>query len=105
PPFCAVCLVTFSGQEEAQTAAAASSFGQELRLLAANSKTIPLRVLGPAPAALAMLNGRYRYKLTIKCRNDTAFRALMAQVLRQYHEGSYGGKVSAAVDFNSDCEA
>lgn len=105
PPFCAICVATFSAESEKETAQAAQAFANSLRSCAAAHKTIPLRVLGPAPAALAMLGGRYRYKLTVKCRNDVSFRRLLSEVLAEYHKGPFGGKVSLAVDFNNDNEA
>ena len=61
-------------------------------------------MLGPAPAGVAMLHGRYRYKLTIKCRNDGAFRELLRQVQRRYSDSPYVGKISVSIDFNSDSD-
>lgn len=51
-----------------------------------------------------MLHGRYRYKLTIKCRNDGAFRELLRQVQRRYSDSPYVGKISVSIDFNSDSD-
>ena len=70
--------------------------------LAARQPRLPLRVLGPTPMNIAMLNGKYRYKLTLKCRNDAAFRALMRQTLEEYGEQKLPARASVAIDFNSD---
>ena len=33
---------------------------------------------------ITMLNNKFRYKLTLKCRNDAAFRALLHETLDAY---------------------
>ena len=51
-----------------------------------------------------MLHGHYRYKLTVKCRNDAAFRGLLRQAQSQYSQSPYVGKVAVSIDFNSDSD-
>ena len=63
---------------------------------------MPLRVLGPAPMNIVMVKDRYRYKLTIKCRNDRAFRALLTAVMEDYAAEGLPGKASVTLDFHSD---
>lgn len=104
PPFCSLCLLQFAGAQEGQTASAARAFGVQIRQQAAGRKDLPLRILGPAPASVAMLHGKYRYKLTIKCRNDPPFRALLRSVQQQYSESPYAGKVAVSIDFYSDSD-
>ena len=59
-------------------------------------------MLGPVPMNIAMLGGRYRYKLTLKCRNDAKFRALLRAALDAYASEKLPAKTSVVVDFNSD---
>ena len=51
---------------------------------------------------ILMLGGRYRYKLTLKCRNDAQFRALLRAALDAYAAEKLPGKASVVIDFNSD---
>ena len=102
PPYCAFCVVGFSGSQDGAVFAAAHRFGSILAEQAARQPRLPLRVLGPTPMNIAMLNGKYRYKLTLKCRNDAAFRALMRQTLEEYGEQKLPARASVAIDFNSD---
>ena len=53
---------------------------------------------------IAMVNNHYRYKLTLKCRNDNAFRALMGEALAAYSAAGWPGKVSVYLDFHSDAD-
>lgn len=102
PPFCAFCVVGFVGEKEIDTLKAAQRFGQLLAARAAQQADLPLRLLGPTPMHIVMLNGKYRYKLTLKCRNDARFRAMMRAVLEDYAAEKLPQKASVILDFNSD---
>lgn len=102
PPFCAFCVIGFVGAQEGAVFIAAQKFSTLLARNASERPNIPLRVLGPAPMGIAMLNGKYRYKLTLKCRNDAAFRALLQQTLDAYAEEKLPQKASVILDFHSD---
>ncbi len=102
PPFCSFCIVGFVGAQEGAVALAAHRFGTLLAERAAAHPTMPLRLLGPAPMGITMLNGKYRYKLTLKCRNDAAFRALLRDALEAYAKEKLPQKASVILDFNSD---
>ena len=102
PPFCAFCVVGFVGDKEPEVLTAAVRFGQLLGETAAQNPKMPLRILGPAPMNIVMLNNKYRYKLTLKCRNDAQFRAVMRQTLDAYDKEKLPAKASVILDFNSD---
>ena len=102
PPFCSFCVVGFVGAQEGAVAMAAHRFGILLAERAAEQPQMPLRLLGPTPMAITMLNGKYRYKLTLKCRNDAAFRTLLRQTLEAYAQEKLPQKASVILDFNSD---
>ena len=102
PPFCSFCVIGFVGAQEGAVAMAAHRFGILLAERAAEQPQMPLRLLGPAPMAITMLNGKYRYKLTLKCRNDAAFRTLLRQTLEAYAQEKLPQKASVILDFNSD---
>ena len=104
PPFCSLCIVSFSGKKEGEVAQAAARFGQLLAGLAVKQPDIPLRVLGPTPGSILMINEVYRYKLTIKCRNDKRFRALLRQALGLYEQEKLPARAALAVDMHSDGE-
>ncbi|MFI3170571.1 MAG: primosomal protein N' [Faecalibacterium sp.] len=102
PPFCALCMVGFAGTNEKNVAEAARRFGVLLGQEAAKSPDLPLRVLGPIPCNIAKINDRYRYKLTVKCRNSPAFRNLMGQVLHLYEKEKLPSKATVILDMNAD---
>ena len=59
-------------------------------------------MLGPTPGSILKINEIYRYKLTVKCRNDKRFRALLGQVLGLYEQEKLPARASVAVDMHAD---
>lgn len=104
PPFCAICIVGFSGAKDDEAMKAAHSFANMLKSHAAENKNIPLRILGPAPMNVQMVKDLYRYKLTLKCRNDAAFRGIISDALADYSKEGLPSRVSIFIDFNSDAD-
>ena len=102
PPFCGLCVIGFAGAKEIETARAAARFAALLGQQAAKQPDLPLRVLGPTPGSIEKINDTYRYKLTIKCRNDRRFRDLVRSALELYEQEKLPSKASVAVDLHSD---
>ena len=102
PPFCGLCVIGFAGAKEIETARAASRFAALLGQQAAKQPDLPLRVLGPTPGSIEKINDTYRYKLTIKCRNDRRFRDLVRSALELYEQEKLPSKATVAVDLHSD---
>ena len=84
PPFCGLCVVGFAGPKESEVARASARFAALLGRQAAKQPDLPLRVLGPTPGSIEKINDSYRYKLTVKCRNDRRFRDLIRETLTLY---------------------
>ena len=102
PPFCGLCVIGFAGAKEIETARAAARFAALLGQQAAKQPELPLRVLGPTPSSIEKINDTYRYKLTIKCRNDRRFRDLVRSALELYEQEKLPSKATVAVDLHSD---
>ena len=102
PPFCGLCVVGFAGPKESEVARASARFAVLLGRQAAKQPDLPLRVLGPTPGSIEKINDSYRYKLTVKCRNDRRFRDLIRETLTLYEQEKLPGKATVVVDLHSD---
>ena len=102
PPFCGLCVVGFAGPKESEVARASARFAALLGRQAAKQPDLPLRVLGPTPGSIEKINDSYRYKLTVKCRNDHRFRNLIRETLTLYEQEKLPGKATVVVDLHSD---
>ena len=102
PPFCGLCVIGFAGARENEVARAAARFSALLGQQAAKQPDLPLRILGPTPGSIEKINDTYRYKLTVKCRNDRRFRDLVRSTLALYEKEKLPSKASVVVDLHSD---
>jgi len=88
PPFCDLCVAEFCDVIEKNAAGAAFAFTEifnnQLKGIT-KDKQIPVRVLGPAKSGIGSINGRFRYRLIIKCRNSPVFRNVMSRSLIESH--------------------
>ncbi len=83
-------------------ARAAARFSVLLGQQASKQPDLPLRILGPTPGSIEKINDTYRYKLTVKCRNDRRFRDLVRAALALYEKEKLPSKASVVVDLHSD---
>ena len=75
PPFGRLVLLRFEGEDPAQTPASAAHCADRLRAAAPRG----VAVLGPAPAPLTRLRGRYRWQILLRGKNGAALRRLAAE--------------------------
>ena len=85
PPFRDVFLITASGLNEGAVLRASVRFRQALEG-GLGQLDQEWQLLGPAPAAVAKINDRYRYRLTLTAQNSRALRQLLAALLRSAHQ-------------------
>ncbi len=101
PPYCDICVVGFSSTDENACIKGSKAF---VRLFSENliNADIPIRLLGPTPANMAKLNGKYRYRVIIKCKNGKKFRAVMSKTLRDAYNSEAPKNVSFYADMNGE---
>ena len=85
PPFASICMIGFVGENARLTQNAAFTFTKKMTELASKEYSdLPLRVLGPSQAAVFKVSNKYRYKLILKCRNNTRFREMLGRMLTEF---------------------
>ncbi len=103
PPYCDICSVYFSSPLEPEAMKAAKAFVEHMKShLQAFGKTIPLRVLGPARCGYGRINNRYKYALTIKCKQNSDFRKFMSELLLSFSKNRKYQNTRVYADINGD---
>lgn len=103
PPFCDLMTVTFSSTLESDAVKAANAFVELMReALKGITEKFPLRVLGPARSGQGRANRRYRYSLTLKCRNSRVFRDYISGLLIAASKDRNFSNVRITADFNPE---
>lgn len=82
PPYCDICTVVSRGADrEAAEKAITDAFSVLRSRLESDYSDLKMIILGPAPAAVPRVNGKYRYRMIIKCRNGKRTRELIRAAL------------------------
>ena len=103
PPFCTLCQVGFSGEQEEKVCAAAMWFAKHFGQRAKKDyPDLPLRLMNPCEMALARIAGKYRYGVMIKCRMNERFSRLMWEMLRAFDSEKNNRSVHIWVDMNGN---
>lgn len=104
PPICDLCVIGFSGVWEERVRTAAERFAAILRETVQRTQLkLPLRVLGPVEASYGRLNGKYRRRMLLKCKNTAEMRDFIRSLLEQaYADKAFSG-ISVYADMNGDC--
>jgi primosomal protein N' (replication factor Y) len=80
PPFAGLARVVVHAEEEEQASDAAKALASAARIEIPEGARVEL--LGPAPAPLAKLRGRFRFMLLIKGDDDALFRRVAQAILK-----------------------
>ncbi len=103
PPVCDMCVFCFSGAEDhcvAEGARAVLAMMNEM-LSVLQPKT-PVRVLGPVKCSYVRINGKYRYRIIMKCKNNSEMRGFIKEVLVKSAKLAQMRNVSLYADMNGD---
>ncbi len=101
PPCCDICDVSFYGGNEERVSKGSKVFFSNLvRKYNEGYSDIPLKVLGPSPAAILKIGNKYHYRLMLKCRNDKKFRAFIRELLFEFTREKENRTVLVNVDIN-----
>lgn len=82
PPYCDICLVSAAALSKSVAEQTINAvFSNIKELINGDFKGVKLIVLGPSPASVSKLNNRYRFRMIIKCKNNTEFREMLRLAL------------------------
>ena len=94
-------MIGFVGENSVKTVKASNAFVEKLtHTLNSEYRDIPIRVLGPSPAKISKVNNKYRYKILLKCRNDSRFRSMLASVLKHFSKINEFSDVTVFADMH-----
>lgn len=103
PPFCDICVLGFSGEDEMKTKIASECVLDKIKLLTLNEyKNEKIIVLGPLPARVQRVNRKYRYRIIIKCKNSSDFRNMISEILKDFYKDKRFISVSIYADMNPE---
>ena len=103
PPFCDICTVGLSGTDDAATAKAADIFSDKIADgIASVTEKMPIRVLGPSKCVFEKINGKFRYRIIIKCKNNASFREFIGGIRTETAKMKEFRGITVFLDMNGD---
>ena len=103
PPYCDICVVGFSSPKDAAAAAAAAVFLRMIKeRISGGGINFPMRVLGPSRCVFEKINGKYRHRMIIKCRNTADFREFIGGLRRETFRMKEFAEVQTYIDINGE---
>ena len=82
PPFADIAVIAFAGTDKDAVQKASEFFAQLLReSLRGEYSELPIRMLGPAPASVSKVGGKYRFRIILKFKNTKRFREMLSSLL------------------------
>lgn len=102
PPVCDICVLGISCEDDFKAASAAKMLLDIIKENIKSGADFPLRVLGPVRCSYGKINGKYRYRLIIKCKNTAGFRSFIRSVLYEINKYKEFSKVNIYADINGD---
>lgn len=102
PPLCDICTIGFSSITESNAQKGANTFMNTIKELSSNlSEKIPLIVNNPIKFTHERIDGKFRYKIIIKCKNNQSFRNFLRSVLKEFYKHNIVD-LHTFVDINGD---
>jgi primosomal protein N' (replication factor Y) len=103
PPLCDMCIFCFSANEDITVRLGAEGV---LRLSNGRLREIqpktPVRVLGPVRCSYGRINGKYRYRIIMKCKNTAEMRGFISGILTESAKLKEMRNTSLYADMNGD---
>ena len=101
PPYCDICTVTFTSEQNNKAYTGSKVFLDMLKnAVSIDYNDVKINVLGPIQPIVGKISNKYRYVLTIKCKNNKRFRSMMSDLLVKYMRASQNSGVTAVIDIN-----
>lgn len=104
PPYCNLCVVSFTGSDEMLTKSASKVFLNMLKERQKNdfADLSIIIVLGPTAPRVLKISGKYRFRIIIKCKNTKKFRFFLSGLLKDYAKDGRFSAVTAFADIDPE---
>ncbi len=103
PPICDMAILCFSGNDEKTVKTGADSVLELMKtMLSELQPRTPIRVLGPVRCSYGRINGKFRYRILMKCKNNAEMRGFISSLLKESPKLKGMKGVALYADMNGD---
>lgn len=105
PPICDICVFGISSEDDKKASETSDKLLEIIKEHVNNGISFPIRVLGPVRCSYGKINGKYRWRVILKCKNTPDLRDFVRSVLYKINQFADSGKVNIYADINGDIGA
>ncbi len=103
PPFCDLAVIGFSSSDENEVRRTAGEMHAILKTrLTMADPQLPAVLLGVSEAGIYRLNGRFRLRIILKCKNNRRMRSLLRAAIAEGESKRLFQKTSVYIDMNGE---
>lgn len=102
PPYCDICVVSFSSEKEDSCVKCADDFLRRLVTEHSAKSDVKMIVLGPMTPKVERLGGRHRRRIIIKSKNTKDFRTVISGILKDVSSDRNNRGVNVFADMNPE---
>lgn len=103
PPLCDMCVFCFAGAQDFTVKNGADAVLELMnRMLHELQPKTPVRVLGPVKCSYGRINGKFRYRIIMKCKNNAEMRSFISSVLTESAKLRKMSGITFYADMNGD---
>lgn len=103
PPVCDLCVIGLSGVQEEQVEKAGKCvFSIMSELLSDWNYKTPVKIIGPLKCSHLRINGKFRHRIIVKCKNTREIREFISTVIKKSAKCRELSGVSVYADMNGD---
>jgi primosomal protein N' (replication factor Y) len=103
PPVCDMCIIGISGITDFGTKIASDRIIDVMtEYFNNNNPKTPIRVIGPVKCSYGKINGKYRYRIIMKCKNTSEVRNAVREILSAASRLKECAKINMYADMNGD---
>ncbi|MBQ5883939.1 MAG: hypothetical protein IIW72_05355, partial [Clostridia bacterium] len=101
PPYCDICSLTFISENFLKCSISANRFLEMIKSAVGEEfSDVKLNVLGPLQPKVSKINNKYRFILTIKCKNNKRFRSMISSLLVAFMKDKLNSGVTVTAHIN-----
>ncbi|MCM1226542.1 MAG: primosomal protein N' [Clostridium sp.] len=102
PPICDICVFGISSEDDKKASETSDKLLEIIKEHVNNGISFPIRVLGPVRCSYGKINGKYRWRVILKCKNTSDLRDFVRSVLYEINRFADSGRVNIYADINGD---
>ncbi len=101
PPYCDICQISFISENYSKAYSSAVSFLDSVKeSVSKDFSDVKLTAFGPVQPRVGKISNKYRFNITVKCRNSKRFREMISNNLVSFMKNTNNNGVTVTADIN-----